>query len=105
MATDDKLGDWRIDSAAQLAEDYDNAPAGTPIWLMSVAKHKRHNYLSFVTPSAAALCLSIAMDSAACAEAIRPKLSLNPMLTPAQPVYPRPQHRQEEGRPTQRGGE
>lgn len=80
--TDDKLGDWRIDLVAQLAKDYENAPAGTPIWLVSVAKHKKHNYLSFATPSAAALCLNIAMDAAARAEAIRSKLSLRPMLTP-----------------------
>jgi hypothetical protein len=67
---------------SQVAQDYENAPAGTPIWLMSVAKHKKHNYLSFAMPSAAALCLNIAMDAAARAEAIRPKLSLRPMLTP-----------------------
>lgn len=80
--TDDKLGDWRIDSVSQLAKDYENAPAGTPIWLISVAKHRKHNYLSFATPSAAALCLNIAMEAAAHAEAIRPRLSLSPALTP-----------------------
>lgn len=79
---DDKLGDWRIDLVAQVAKDYENAPAGTPIWLVSVAKHKKHNYLSFATPSAAALCLNIAIDAAAHAEALRPRLQLTPMLTP-----------------------
>jgi hypothetical protein len=80
--TDDKLGDWRIDSVSQLAKDYENAPAGTPLWLISVAKHRKHNYLSFATPSAAALCLNLAMDASARSEAIRPKLSLSPALTP-----------------------
>jgi hypothetical protein len=80
--TDDKLGDWRIDSVSQLAKDYENAPAGTPVWLISVAKHRKHNYLSFATPSAAALCLNLAMDAAARSEAIRPRLSLSPALTP-----------------------
>jgi hypothetical protein len=48
---------------------------------MSTAKHKKHNYLSFVTPSAPALCLNVAISAAALSEAIRPRLLLIPMLT------------------------
>lgn len=82
MDSDDNLGDWRIDTVAQTAQEFDNAPIGSPIWLISVAKHRKHNYLSFPTPSPAALCLNIAIDSAAHAEAIRPSLTLQPVLTP-----------------------
>ena len=48
---------------------------------MSTARHKRHNYLSFITPSAPALCLNVAIGAAALSEAIRPRLLLTPMLT------------------------
>jgi hypothetical protein len=82
FVTDDNLGDWRIDSVSQLAKDYENGPAGTPVWLISLAKHRKHNYLSFATPSASALCLNIVLDAAARAESIRPRLSLSPALTP-----------------------
>jgi len=79
--TQDNLGDWRIDSVSKLAESYGDAPIGSPVRLMSTAKHKRHNYLSFVTPSAPALCLNIAIGAAALGEAIRPRLLLAPMIT------------------------
>jgi hypothetical protein len=71
-----------MDSVAQLAQTYGEAPIGSPIQLMSVAKHKKHSYLSFVTPSPSALCLNVAIEAAARAEAIRPRLSLSPVLTP-----------------------
>jgi hypothetical protein len=77
----DNLGDWRIDSVSTLAQSVGNTPVGTPIWLMSTAKHKKHNYLSFITPSGPALCLNIAIGAAALAEAIRPRLLLTPMVT------------------------
>jgi hypothetical protein len=80
--TNDNLGDWRIDTVVQLAKKHGDAPVGSPVLLLSLAKHKKHNYLSFVTPSAAALCLNIAIEAAARGEAIRPRLSLRPMLTP-----------------------
>jgi hypothetical protein len=48
---------------------------------MSVAKHKKYKYLSFVTPSGAALCLSVAIEAAARAEGIRPGLLLTPLTT------------------------
>lgn len=79
--TEEKLGDWRIESVSKLAQSFGGAPIGSPIWLMSTAKHKRHNYLSFITPSGPALCLNIAIGSAAVAEVVRPRLLLTPMLT------------------------
>ena len=80
-SAEDNLGDWRIDSVTALAQNYGGAPAGSPVRLMSVAKHKKHKYLSFVTPSPCALCLNTAINAAALAEAIRPKLALTPSLT------------------------
>ena len=79
---EDNLGDWRIDTVGQTAQQVGNAPPGTPLWLLSMAKHKKHKFLSFPTPSPAALCLNVAIESAARAEAIRPRLSLLPMVTP-----------------------
>lgn len=78
---DDNLGDWRIESVSTVAQPYGNVAVGTPVRLMSTAKHKRHHYLSFITPSAPALCLNIALDASARSEAIRPRLLLAPMLT------------------------
>ena len=77
----DNLGDWRIDSVSTLAQSFGNAPIGSPVRLMSTAKHKNHNYLSFITPSGPALCLNIAIEAAALGEAIRPRLLLTPMVT------------------------
>lgn len=79
--TDDGLGDWRIDSVSTLAQSFGDAPVGSPIRLMSTAKHKKHNFLSFVTPSAPALCLNVAVKAGANAESIRPRLLLTPMVT------------------------
>ena len=79
--TDDNLGDWRIDLVSTLAESFGDAPIGSPLWLMSMAKHKKHNYVSFITPSGPALCLNISIGAAALAEAVRPRLLLTPMVT------------------------
>ncbi|HZP64318.1 MAG TPA: hypothetical protein VFB28_12960 [Terriglobales bacterium] len=79
--TDDGLGDWRIDSVSTLAQSFGDAPIGSPIRLMSTAKHKKHKFLSFVTPSAPALCLNVAIGAAAHAEVIRPRLLLAGMVT------------------------
>jgi hypothetical protein len=49
--------------------------------IMSTARHKKHDYLSFITPSAPALCLNVAIGAAALSEAIRPRLLLTPMVT------------------------
>lgn len=75
------LGDWRIDSVSTLAQSIGDVPVGSPIRLMSTAKHNKHNYLSFITPSAPALCLNVAIGAAALGEAIRPRLLLTPMVT------------------------
>lgn len=77
----DGLGDWRIEAVSTLAQSHGDLPAGTPLRLMSTAKHRTHKYLSFITPSASALCLNVALNAAASAEAIRPRLQLNPVLT------------------------
>jgi hypothetical protein len=77
----DRLGDWRIDTVVATAEGNPGIPAGLPVRLMSLSKHKKHKYLSFVTPSASALALNIAINAAAMAEALRPQLLLVPMLT------------------------
>jgi hypothetical protein len=79
--TNDNLGDWRIDSVTKLAQSFGSAPIGSPIRLMSTAKHKKYNFLSFITPSAPALCLNVAIGAAALGEAIRPRLLLTPMVT------------------------
>jgi hypothetical protein len=77
----DNLGDWRIESVTTLAQAFGNAPVGSPVRLMSTAKHVKHKFLSFITPSAPALCLNIAINAAALGEVIRPRLHLTPMLT------------------------
>jgi hypothetical protein len=78
---DDNLGDWRIESVTTVAKPIGDVQVGTPVRLMSIAKHKKHKFLSFVTPSAPALCLNVALNAAALAEGIRPRLNLTPMRT------------------------
>ena len=71
-----------MDTVGQIAQPYGDVPVGAPVRLVSIARHKKYRYLSFVTPSGPALCLNLAIDAAARAEAIRPRLLLNPMITP-----------------------
>lgn len=77
----DNLGDWRIESVTTVAKAIGDIQVGTPVRLMSVAKHKKHRFLSFVTPSAPALCLNVALNAAALAEGIRPRLYLTATQT------------------------
>jgi|HubBroStandDraft_2_1064218.scaffolds.fasta_scaffold81536_2 hypothetical protein len=79
--TDDNFGDWRIDTVSRLAQSFGDAPVGTPIRLMSTGRHRKHNYLSFITPNGSALCLNVAIGAAALGEAIRPRLMLAPTVT------------------------
>ncbi|MFI5117452.1 MAG: hypothetical protein ACHP8B_12230 [Terriglobales bacterium] len=79
---DDNLGDWRIDTVCTLAEDVGEHKAGDPVRLMSSGKHRKHKFLCFVTPSVSAMCLNVAIDAAAKAEAIRPKLVLTEAKSP-----------------------
>jgi hypothetical protein len=80
---DDTLGDWRIDTVSTVAEDLGDIKAGTPVRLISSGKHRKHKYLSFITPSVTAMCLNIAINAAASAEAIRPRLVLSAVRTPS----------------------
>jgi hypothetical protein len=79
--TDDNLGDWRIDGVSTVAEDVGDIKKGMAIRLMSAGKHRKHKYLSFVTPSVPAMCLDIAIDASARAEALRPKIQVTELRT------------------------
>lgn len=86
---DDGLGDWRIQAATRLAKDlpaaYPGGPshkAGTPVHLTTSTRDSKQHSLSFVTPSAAALALSIAMKASVQAKELYGKLKLDDALTP-----------------------
>src|SRR5947207_604461 len=70
------FADWRIELAARIAQPFEDRPIGTPIYLSSITKHREHKYLSFITPSATALALKLAITGAAEAESNKKTLSL-----------------------------
>ncbi len=66
----DGFGDWRIHTVLTLGEDmppaYLGGPShktGAPMYLASVAKHREHRYLGFITPNPTAMALDIAYDA------------------------------------------
>ncbi len=68
--------DWRVDTAARTAEVFEGNPIGTPIYLTSATRSPQHNFLSFITPSATALALKVAIDASLEAEKNKKLLSL-----------------------------
>src|SRR3954470_8951289 len=75
-----EFADWRIDTAARLAQEYESRPIGTPIYLTSYTKHPAYNYLTFFTPSATALALKVATEGALEAENSKKTLALTNTL-------------------------
>jgi len=86
---DDGLGDWRIQAATTLAKDvppaYAGGPshkAGTPVHLTTSTRDPKNRPVGFVTPSATALALSIAMKSGEEAKELFTELKFDDVLTP-----------------------
>jgi len=86
---DDALGDWRIQAAARLAKDvppaYAGGPShktGTPVHLSTATRNSRNQPVGFVTPSATALALSIAMATSVEAERLNSQLIFKEVITP-----------------------
>src|ERR1039457_3760972 len=75
--------DWRIEDVGTVAKDSRELNAGARILLISMAKHRKYKTLSFVTPSATALALSVAINAAAMAESLRPRLATVEVITPS----------------------
>jgi hypothetical protein len=77
---DDGLGDWRIRATSTLAKTLTSADGhvykvGTPVTLMTVSEDKKGQVLSFTTPSASALALSIAVRAVRRAKELQEKLT------------------------------
>lgn len=86
---DDGLGDWRIQAATRLAKDVPAAFAGgpshktgTPVHLATSTRDTKNRPVGFVTPSAVALALNIAMKSADGAKELYAGLVFKDVLTP-----------------------
>ncbi|HEX9002673.1 MAG TPA: hypothetical protein VGB07_22390 [Blastocatellia bacterium] len=87
--TDDRLGDWRIQAATRLAADVPSAfpggpshKTGTPVYLVTTTTNPKKQPVSFVTPSAVALALSVAMRVSVEAESLASKLQFEEVVTP-----------------------
>jgi hypothetical protein len=65
---DKTLGDPRIDRVTTLAKPFGEQPIGTPVYLTTICDSRAHGYLSFPTPSPAALALNVAIAAAIEAE-------------------------------------
>ena len=86
---DDGLGDWRIQAATTLAKDVSSAypggpshKAGTPVHLSTTTRDAKKRPFGFVTPSATALALSIAMKTAEEANDLFAELIFDDVFTP-----------------------
>lgn len=86
---DDGLGDWRIQAATRLAKDVPAAfaggpshKAGTPVHLTTSTRDVKDRPVGFVTPSATALALSIAMKAGVEAKELYKELVFREVLTP-----------------------
>ena len=78
---DEGLGDWRFEAVTTLAQDlpaaYSGGPshkAGTRVFLTTVTRNEKDDLIGFITPSAVALALNVAIGSARRAEELRPKV-------------------------------
>lgn len=86
---DDGLGDWRIRAATRLAADvppaFPGGPShktGAPVYLTTTTTNPKKQPVGFVTPSAVALALSVAMRVSVEAESLGSKLQFEEVLTP-----------------------
>ena len=86
---DDGLGNWRIQAATRLAKDLPAAfaggpshKAGAPVHLATVTRDAEDQPVGFVTPSATALALSIAMKASVEAKGLYEELVFREVLTP-----------------------
>jgi hypothetical protein len=86
---DDGLGDWRIQAASRLAEDVPAAfpggpshKAGTPVHQATSTRVHQKQPIGFVTPSATALALSVAIKASIQAKELREELTFDEVLTP-----------------------
>jgi hypothetical protein len=78
---DDKLGDWRFEAVSTLAQDlpaaYPDGPshkAGARVLLTTVTKNEKGEPVGFITPSATALALNIAITAAKKAQEVKPNV-------------------------------
>jgi hypothetical protein len=91
---DDGLGDWRIAAVTTLTKDlpaaYPGGPshkAGARVLLTTVTQNSRGDFVGFITPSATALALGIAIDAARKAEEAKPKVPYVPGPGPQGTVF------------------
>jgi len=90
---DDGLGDWRFEAIATIAEDipeaYPGGPshkAGARLLLTTVTRNAKGELVGFVTPSATALALNIAITAAKKAQEVRPNVPYTSGPSPDGPV-------------------
>jgi hypothetical protein len=86
---EDNFGDWRIAAVTTLVNDLPAAfpggpahKAGTPVYLSSLTRDRKHNAIGFITPSPTALALNAAFRSALQAKKLRNTLALTDTVTP-----------------------
>ncbi len=86
---DDGLGDWRIQAVSRIRKDvppaYPGGPshkAGDPLYLLTSTKNRNNESVGFVTPSATAMALNIAMQSSTEAKGLSAGLVFSEVLTP-----------------------
>jgi len=86
---DDGLGDWRIQAVSRLAIDlpaeFPGGPshkAGTPVHQSTSIRNSENQLVGFVTPSATASALSIAMKASIQAKELYEKLVFDDVITP-----------------------
>src|SRR5215213_3647883 len=92
MEKDDRLGDWRIRAVTTLAQDLPATASGAPahkagarITVTTVTRAPDGQSVGFVTPSAAAMALNLAMRSVEQAQAIRETFFFDDIVTPTGP--------------------
>jgi hypothetical protein len=85
----EKIIDWRIAAMTLLAKDIPSAfpggpshKVGTPIYSSHLAFDKKHNTLGFITPSAIALILDVALQASISANSIFETLKYTDVITP-----------------------
>lgn len=86
---DTDLGDWRIRAVTRLAKDvpeaYPGGPshkAGTPVYLSTLTKDSKGNYIGFITPHPTALALNIAQSAGQQVKELRKHLHYKDTATP-----------------------
>jgi hypothetical protein len=86
---DDGLGDWRLRAVTTLTQDLPATPLGAPahkagarVALSTTMRAPNGEIVGFVTPSAPAMALSLAMKSVDQAEAIRASLEFSDSVSP-----------------------